>query len=80
MRFCVHTTLCLLMILIAAKGIGMAQFSYQKCEKAVSLPNISKNIFDVSKVVGEGGGVSRETQNGRFLLAKSICKVFLTET
>ena len=60
MRFCVHTTLCLLTILIAAKGIGMAQFSYQKCEKAVSLPNISKNIFDVSKVVGGGGGGSRE--------------------
>ena len=77
MRFCVHTTLCLLTILIAAKGIGMAQFSYQKCEKAVSLPNISKNIFDVSKVVG--GGLERNTK-WTFLVGKIDIPNFLTET
>ena len=46
---------CLLTILIAAKGSGIAQLGYQKCEKAVSLKKISINIFDVSK--GGGGGV-----------------------
>ena len=39
-------------ILIAAKGSGIVQLKYQKREKAVSLPKISINIFDVSK----GGG------------------------
>ena len=35
MSFYAQTTLCLLTILIAAKGSGVAQFRYQKHEKAV---------------------------------------------
>ena len=46
--------MCLLTILIAAKGSGVAQLSYQKCE----MPKISTSIFDVSK----GGGGSRQTE------------------
>ena len=58
------------MIFIAAlTGSGIAQLRHQKREKAVSLPKLSINIFDVSKmgvfkcvcVCGGGGGVSRET-------------------
>ena len=30
-------------------GSGIAQLRYKKCEKAVSLPKISIDIFDVSK-------------------------------
>ena len=37
MRFCAQTTLCLLTILIAAKGSGIAQLIYKKREKAVFL-------------------------------------------
>ena len=50
MRDLCSQDMCLLTILIAAKGSGIAQLRYQKCaEKAVSLPGISINIFDVSK-------------------------------
>ena len=49
MIFCIQATLCLLTILIAAKGNRIVQLRYQKREKAVSLPKISINIFDVSK-------------------------------
>ena len=55
-----QTTMCLLTILIAAKaGSGLAQLRYQKREKAVSLPKILINIFNISK--GLGRGISRET-------------------
>ena len=37
MRFCAQTTLCLLMILIAAKDSGIAQLKYHKCVKAVDI-------------------------------------------
>ena len=57
MRFCAQTTLCLLTILIAAKDSGITQLRYRKREKAVSLPKISINIFDVSR-----GGLERNLQ------------------
>ena len=47
--------MCLLTPLIAAKGSGIAQFRCQRREKAVSLPKISINIFDFSKVDGRRG-------------------------
>ena len=47
-------------ILIAAKGSGIVQLKYQKREKAVSLPKISINIFDVSK--GGWGMIERNVQ------------------
>ena len=49
MRFCAQTALCLLTILTAAKGSGITKLRYKKREKAVSLPKISMNVFDVSK-------------------------------
>ena len=64
MRFCAQTTLCLLTILVAAKGRGITQLRYQKREKAASLPKISINIFDVFKGVG-GGGVERGSREQR---------------
>ena len=63
MRDLCSQAMCLLTTLIAAKGSGIAQLIYQKGEKAVSLPKISINIFDVSKgwrAGGGGGGRSRE--------------------
>ena len=48
--------MCLVTILIAAKDSDIARLRYQNCEKAVSLPKIPINIFDVLKEVGGGGG------------------------
>ena len=48
--------MCLVTILIAAKDSDIARLIYQNCEKAVSLPKISINIFDVLKEVRGGGG------------------------
>ena len=57
MRFCAQTTLCLLMILIAPKGSGIAQLRYHECVKAVHiLKNFLINIiFDCSKGFWRGG-------------------------
>ena len=54
-RYLCSQGMCLLTILKAAKGSGIAQLRYQKHEKAVFLPKISINIFDVSKGCGVGG-------------------------
>ena len=62
MRFCAQTTLCLLTILIAAKDSGITQLRYRKREKAVSLPKISINIFDVSRGTRNEGGLERNLQ------------------
>ena len=55
--------MCLLTILIAVKGSGIAQLRYQKREKVVSLPNISINIFGrfQGTMGGGGGGLETET-------------------
>ena len=56
-----QTALFLLTILIAAKGSGIAQLRYHTRDKAVPLPKISINIFDLFK--GVAVGVSRKTYN-----------------
>ena len=59
---------------------GIAQLRYQKHKKAVSLPKISINIFDVSKgggwVGGWGGGLERNVKL-TFLVGKIDMRGFL---
>ena len=53
--------MCLLTILIATEGSGIAQFRYQKREKAVSLPKISINILTFPGGGGRMGSREKRT-------------------
>ena len=77
MRFCAQITLCLLTILIAAEGSGIAQLRYQKREKAESLPKITTNIFDISKRGGwgRGGGVLERNVKLTFLVGNRYLRL-----
>ena len=73
--------MCLLTILRAAKGRGIAPLRNQKREKAASLPKISINIFDISKEGVGGWGVEGLERNVQmtFLVGKINTRGFPKE-